>query len=409
MSLRHIIIIDDHATVCGGATRVAIDEARGLSAAGFLVTYLAAIGPICAELGSSSIRVILLDQHPLADSWKHPTAAFQSIWNRTAYRVMGELLDQANPQSTIVHVHGYSQTISASPVRCALDRGFEVVSTLHDYFAVCPNGGFFDYPMGHTCNRTPLSMSCISRNCDKRNYANKLYRVIKTIAQHRLSAMPSGLRTFIAVSESSFLRMKNYLPRDATFFLLQNPCSVSRAPPVAAATHNTVAAVGRLSPEKGIELLVRAARQTDTKLLFIGDGPLRHVAEAGGTYRVTGWVSHEEVLGLLNKVRCLVLPSLVPETHGLSVVDAAAKGVPSIVTDICGVAERIEHGKTGWRVPPGDVKALVAALDAVKNDSVVSNIGAAAYVGYWTAPLSLDSHIRAILKVYQHILERARQ
>lgn len=401
-----VVIIDEHATVTGGATRVAIDEAVALSAAGISVVYLAAIGPISMELQYSKVQVVLLEQHQLTDAWRHPTAALQGIWNTTAYRAMEDVLEQLDPDSTVIHVHSYSKTISASPVRCAVDRGFSVIATLHDYFAACPNGGFFDYPAGETCRRVPLSRDCIFRNCDKRNYANKVYRVTKAYVQREFSGMPGRVTNFIALSESSLSLIRPYLPRESQLFILPNPCSVSKTPPIDAATHSLVAVVGRLSPEKGIELIVRAAQLAGTKLLFIGDGPLRKTAEAGGTHSVTGWVSRTEVYSLFERVRCLVLPSLVAETYGLSVVDAAARGIPSIVTDICGVAERISHGQTGWRIPANDLDSLATSLTTITNDNLVSTVGRAAYTAYWAAPLTLDVHIKDLLQIYRRVLDQ---
>lgn len=383
---------------------MAIDEAIGLAAAGIRVTYFASIGPVCDELAAARLPVVVLGQKRLLEGRRDPRTIMQSLWNPTAYRAMDELLRPMDPRKTIVHIHDFSQSMSGSPIRCALSRGFKVISTLHDYFTVCPNGGFFDYPIGRPCERRPLSFDCVSRNCDKRNYLNKLYRVLKTQAQHQLGTMPSGVKHYIFLSQSSLGRLRKNLPSDATFFFLRNPCTVEKSPPVVARSQNVVAAIGRLSPEKGIDLLVEAASRTNTRLLFIGDGPLRHTAEASGTHRVTGWASRDDVHRLLNGVRCLAFPSLVPETYGLSVMDAAARGIPSIVTDVSGIAEWIDHGKTGWRIPAGDFKALAACLAEVKDDDIITDRGTAAYTKYWSEPLSVDIHVRDLLDIYQRVL-----
>ena len=399
-----VVIIDEHATVTGGATRVAVDEAVGLAATGVSVTYLASIGPTCDELSRSSVRVILLGQKRLVDARDNPSVLLQNLWNSAAFRAIDTLVNDLDPRTTVIHVHGFSQTLSGSPIRCALDRGFPVLFTLHDYFTCCPNGGFFDYPAKRVCQRRPLSFTCVARNCDKRNYAHKLYRVASTQARRYLGRIPSELKYFIGVSHSSVQRLRPYLPSDATFFFLRNPCSIPKTAPAAPQSHSHVAAIGRLSPEKGLEILLDAARHSGTQLLFIGDGPLRRTIEAAGPHRVTGWVSRSEVHRLLESVRCLALPSLWPETFGLSVMDAAARGIPSIVTNVCGAAELIDHGRTGWRVPPGDVDALAACLETVKDDPTIATIGQTVYTEYWRSPSSLDVHIHQLLQIYERIL-----
>ncbi len=61
----------------------------------------------------------------------------------------------------------------------------------------------------------------------------------------------------------------------------------------------------------------------------------------------------------------VVSASLDPEGFGRAVIEAQAMGCPVIATDHGGAAETVEHGVTGWRVPPGDAGALAAALDRV--------------------------------------------
>ena len=399
------IVIDSFASVTGGATRVAIDEAIGLAKRGISVTYFAAIGPIARELVDAGVSVLLLDEQALLSANRNPGVVFQSLWNSRAYSRFDALLRNCSRRSTVVHVHGFSQSMSASPIRCAIDRGFRVVSTLHDYFSACPNGGFFDYRVRTVCDRTPLSLSCVAHNCDKRGYSHKLFRVVRTIAQQRLGGLPESVRHFITPSKSAADRLRPHLPPDAKYHLLPNPCAVLRAPPVTVGNNSLVAVIGRLSPEKGIDELLVAARRSETRLIFIGDGPLRTSTESSGMHTVTGWVSRERVFDMLSSVRCVVLPSLVPETYGLSVVDAAARGVPSIVTEICGVAERIIHGQTGWRVPAGDLDALTSCLSLLRSNEIVNSVGAASYVEYWKSPLTVDAHISRLLDIYDSVLQ----
>ncbi len=63
----------------------------------------------------------------------------------------------------------------------------------------------------------------------------------------------------------------------------------------------------------------------------------------------------------------VVSASLDPEGFGRTVIEAQAMGRPVIATDHGGAAETVEHGASGWRVPPGDADALAAMLDHVLN------------------------------------------
>jgi glycosyltransferase involved in cell wall biosynthesis len=290
-------------------------------------------------------------------------------------------------------------------VRAAVKGGFPVVCTLHDFFAACPNGAFFDYRAGVPCLRHALSTNCITANCDKRHYAHKVYRVARGIVQRGPGLLPSGIRHYITLSEGSAAILKPYLPQDARYYALQNIIEVPKAVPVDVARNNDIVAVGRLDIEKGVELLVAAARLADVRLTFVGEGPLRSVAESYEKCRVTGWVDAQAVVAELEKARCLAFPSLWYETFGLVVDEAAAKGVPAIVSDISAAAERVQDGVTGWRMRSGDVNDLARCLAATRDDAAIARMGRAAYDRFWNAPPSGAHHVAGLADIYDRVLE----
>ena len=79
---------------------------------------------------------------------------------------MSLCLDGFDPHKTIVHVHGWTKSLSSSVVQEALQRDFQIVISLHDYFVACPNGGFYNYKKKHICRLKPLSKACVLSNCD---------------------------------------------------------------------------------------------------------------------------------------------------------------------------------------------------------------------------------------------------
>jgi colanic acid/amylovoran biosynthesis glycosyltransferase len=131
--------------------------------------------------------------------------------------------------------------------------------------------------------------------------------------------------------------------------------------------------VGRLSEQKGQQLLVEAAaglrdRGHEFELVIVGDGPMRaeieqQITDRGlsGHVRITGFVSNQEVRRQLESARALVLPSFA---EGLPVVimETLALGRPVISTYIAGIPELVEPGVNGWLVPAGAVLPLIDAM-----------------------------------------------
>ncbi|RUR85995.1 glycosyltransferase [Chlorogloeopsis fritschii PCC 9212] len=134
--------------------------------------------------------------------------------------------------------------------------------------------------------------------------------------------------------------------------------------------------VARMSQAKGHLLLLDAATQLvgeglQFKLVLIGDGLLRDeienaIAQLGlqNYVEIIGWASNAEVRQHILASRAMVLPSFA---EGLPVVlmEALALSRPVISTYIAGIPELVEPGVCGWLVPPGSIKALVAAMREV--------------------------------------------
>ena len=148
--------------------------------------------------------------------------------------------------------------------------------------------------------------------------------------------------------------------------------------------------VGRLKRYKGVSLAIRAlaiARRTraDLRLDIAGTGDHREAlerlaAELGQSDAVTfhGFVSEERKLTLLRTAWANLYPS-PKEGWGITVVEAAACGTPSLASDSPGLRDSVRHMETGYLVPHGNVDALAARmLELAGNPALVARLGAGA-------------------------------
>jgi glycosyltransferase involved in cell wall biosynthesis len=131
-----------------------------------------------------------------------------------------------------------------------------------------------------------------------------------------------------------------------------------------------VLAVGRLAPEKGLDVLLRAVAGLPAEVTLAGTGPeekrLRKLA--GPNARFLGHVDRDELPRVYADADVFVLPSLA-EPWGMPLQEAALAGLPLVATDAAGAAhDLIEDGVNGLRVPAGDVSALRSALEQLVRD-----------------------------------------
>lgn len=396
-----VVMLNDFCHVQGGASKVAIDEAVRLSRAGVKVIFVGAVGPVCRELAEAPLTVHCFGQPELLNAGTNPSVILQGLWNGKAARQVADILRPLPADRTIVHLHGYTKALTTSPVRVAKRLGMPVICTLHDFFAACPNGAFFNYQTMRPCARAPLSGGCIATRCDKRRHVHKLFRVLRGFIQKAAGRFPAAVEHYIALSAKSEAILLPHLPRRAQIHRLPNPVDVARSSPVEAGNNKTILYLGRLDEEKGVRLLAEVAAARGLAITFVGDGPLKPAIEQIPGMRVTGWVKMDAIQQYLDTARCLVFPSLWYETFGLTVAEAAARGVPAIVSDISAAAERVEDGVTGWLFRSGDAADLDRCLALIEDDMRVQAAGRAAYDAFWSDSRTGDKHAADLLDIYR--------
>lgn len=404
----HVVLVADHAYVNGGQAKVAIDAALGLAARGTRVTLFAACGPADPRLAAGGVRVVCLDQDDISTTRNKLAFAVQAIWNGAAARALGAELALCDPRDTVVHVHAFAKALSPS-IGTALRRsGLPLVYTMHEFFLVCPNGGFYEYPAAAICRRTPMSASCLTTNCDAQSYPRKLARVVRHVGLERVARLPEIFRHVVTISELQQRVVAPLLPRTATFHRVDNPISVAQAP-VHAGAPGSFLFVGRISTEKGAPIFAEAARRAGVGAVFVGDGEQR--AELAARYpeaAMLGWRDGAAVQALMREARALVFPSVWYEGQPLTVYEALACGTPVIVSDACAGREAVIDGETGFLFRSGDPDALAAHLRRLADDALAARMGRTAHARYWAAPLSLDAHLDRLAGVYDAAMREAR-
>ncbi|HEX5147035.1 MAG TPA: glycosyltransferase family 4 protein [Conexibacter sp.] len=147
--------------------------------------------------------------------------------------------------------------------------------------------------------------------------------------------------------------------------------------------------VGRLVPEKGVEVLLDAWRAVaaaapDATLVAIGDGPLADAFEAAPRVRLLGPLARERLPVAYAAADALVLSSIPTprfrEPWGLVCNEALHQGTPPVVTTAVGAAagELVRDGETGLVVAPGDDEALADAIARLLADpALAARLGAA--------------------------------
>ncbi len=346
-----------------------------------------------------------LDQADIFSDTSRLRAATRGIWNSEAAARLAERIRRADPAASVVHCHGFAKLLSPAIGPVVTAPGVPHVYTMHEYFLACPNGAFFDFRRQEQCARTPLGLPCLTTNCDSRAAHHKVWRVARHAALALAGRMPRDLKDIVYISEAQLEVMRPYLPAEARLHPVANPIETVRREPVDVSRNGVFLFVGRLSREKGCVLLAKAAAVANVPVVFVGEGDARAEIEvANPAATITGWLDAAGVEAWFAKARCLAFPSLWREPFGLSILEAAARGVPTIAGGWGAPADLIASDATGLLVADASVGALSRALATATADKA-RVWGRNAYERYWANPHTDDRYLDSIVEVY----ERARR
>ena len=174
----------------------------------------------------------------------------------------------------------------------------------------------------------------------------------------------------------------------------------------------TLLNVGRLSPEKGQDVLLRAVaalapRYPQLKLKFAGIGPME--ADLRALAATLGIADRVEFLGYIDQMPKLyaeidlVVQSSFTEGMPNVILEAAYLRVPIVATAVGGTAEVVQHGKSGWLIPPHSLEALTAGIERYLRDpDEFARMGDAAHARV-CAEFSFDVRTRRLMDFYDRL------
>lgn len=337
-------------------------------------------------------------------------ATARLIHNRAATALFTELLEETRPD--LVHLHNAVRQLSPAILQPAGRRGIPVVITQHDYALLCPQGQLMK---GDARPCTPpdcthgnplpvLAYRCIRGRLLPSAVAAVEYAVHRSrqayTAPERWLLVPSRFAERKLLASGFPERRVRYLP---------NGIDPGQEPTTVPQTGGHILFAGRLAREKGLDVLLAAARLLpDVPIVVAGDGPLRHSLESRApvSVRFVGEQPADDLRRLQAASVALVSPSIWYENAPMTVLEAMRGGRPAIVTAIGGQPELVEEG-TGLIVPPGDAHQLANAMRAVWQDrALAEQLGQAARARL-VALYTLERHVSALEGIYREAVEPA--
>ncbi|MFC5472178.1 WecB/TagA/CpsF family glycosyltransferase [Cohnella suwonensis] len=356
-------------------------------------------------------EVIVYDKHndelKNMSQWKKLAAMIQTVWSIQVYMDFKRFLLQNKPD--LVHFHNTFPLISPSAYFAAQKMGIPVVQTLHNYRLLCPAGVFYHH--GEVCEKCSQGtlMNSILLGCYRNSrlqsavvatmlWVNRLlgtwnrkvdrYIVLTEFAKQKF--VEKGLPEKKITVKSNFTKDNIEPTPRKEFFLF----------------------VGRLSTEKGVDLLVDAWKSMDPslQLVIIGDGPeypqLRETAKNHPNIQFLGKQDSSVVMQRMREARFLIVPSIWYEGFPMAVIEAYSVGTPVICNRIGSLQEIVVDSVTGFHYDAHKKGELAQAIQRATEEGAYE-VMCANVQRIYRSQYTKELNIARLLEVYDEVLEPA--
>jgi glycogen synthase len=353
---------------------------------------------------SDSARVEVTVITRTAEQTAHDNSWPFRLVRRPSLSQLVQLLRDAD----VVHVAGPALV----PMLVGLLLRKPVLIEHHGYQSMCPNGVLLLGTNRSVCPGHFMAGHydrCVRCNSGDMGWLGSLRTLVLLFPRRWLCKHASSN---IAITDHVARRIA--LPRTQTILYgIRDPGS-SRLPQNGNAVE--IGYVGRLVPEKGLPVLLKAARRLQDdgfayRLTIVGGGPLRkqledESRELGIARHVTfaGDLGGADLERAVRPLQIVVMPSMWEETAGLAAIEQMMRGGVVIVSDIGGLSEVV--GDAGLKFVPGDSNALYARLrEVLESPSFAASLGASARARA-AGVFGRDNMIRAHVSAYLETMRR---
>lgn len=384
-------------------------------------TYFLKIGKFLEDAGHQVVYFGMQDEkntvgNPLGlfttnmDFRKHSLGALlypvRILYSFEARRKLQKLICAFAPD--LVHLNNINFQLTPSVIDAAVKCHVPVVQTVHDFQMLCPNHMMLDLQQMTPCERCMLGspFHCTAHSCIHSSRAKSLLGSLEGLL-YRCKSSYQKVSCYICPSffmEKMLLRRKVYRGKTEVIHNF-----IETTPRQLAVKKNYVLYFGRLSAEKGIDILLQVCKMLPhIPFVLAGSGPLEEQCAKCGLANVSfvGFKGGKELEELIAQAAFSVYIPVWYENCPLSVLESQSVGTPVLATAIGGIPELVEDGVSGRLLPRWDVPFCAQQIEAFWNDKELLGKMQQNCLDKNTRMITLEDYTKQLMKIYHKCLNQ---
>lgn len=330
-------------------------------------------------------------------------AALSGLYSAGAVAATREAIARFRPD--VVHTHELYPLLSPWVVRAADRMGVPVVHSCYDYRLSCPIATHFR--AGALCHRCTggHEYHAVFANC-RDSLSESLAYAARGAVARQFGLFTSHVAEFLVFSPFQ----RQWLVRDVGISadrVTVAPC-VIQTPPTAAdpAEGGYIGFAGRFAPEKGVELLIEAARRTSLPVRLAGDAPSHPALRSGDNVQCVTTNSRAELDAFYHGARMLVVPSLWHETFCIVAAEAMGHGIPVLAARLGALQDLVIEDETGMFFDSADIGDLARQMLRLWHDPALCRRLGAAGRRRTACAFNAEVHLAQLTAAYQRAMAR---
>ena len=332
------------------------------------------------------VHQLVFDNKNIPDSFDRYVQGIRGIYNADSARILQKLIIDFKPD--IIHVHNFFPLASPSIFYVAKRNHIPIVVTLHNFRLVCPSGTlYYDGKIYEENVRRLIPWRAIMKGVYRGSRIETLGLAGVTVIHNLIGTWKNKIDKLIVLTEFAKRKFNGSALRVDEDQLVVKPNFVEDFGVGERQRENFFMMVGRLSVEKGIDIVLKALAIKSFRVIVIGDGPLKNqvmsYANSNPNLSYLGFHEKEVIIKYLKRCRALLLPSVCYEGFPISLLESFATGTPAIVSRLGSLSEIVQDNHNGLHFDPGDPDDLVAKISLLDREpALASKLGSNARLTY---------------------------